>query len=96
MNTQVKETSLNAYYNVALPRAKTQFDLILKVMEEGKLYTRRELHHLTGIETSTISARVNSLVKKGKIREVGNKRDPYTGVMVEALAKVTGVQLKLI
>jgi predicted HTH transcriptional regulator len=93
----IKETSRLAYHNYALPQAKTQYDLILKVMKEGETYTRRELHHLTGIETSTVSARVNHLLKPSvhKIIVTGTKRDPYTRVHVEALMRVTGEQMRL-
>lgn len=88
--TLVQPTSKYAYYHRALALEPTQFEKILDVMELGRRYTRRELHHKTSIETSTISARVNSLIKLGKIKVVGTKLDPYTNIHTQALIKVEG------
>lgn len=91
----IKESSQRGYTSI-FPKIKTQFDIILSIMDEGKLYTRRELHHFTGFETATVSARVNQLVKEGKLKICGDKKDPYTGIVVEALTKSDPTQLKLI
>jgi DNA-binding Lrp family transcriptional regulator len=88
----MREASLNGYID-SIPKTKTQYEAILKVMQSEKVYTRREIAFLTGIETSTVSARINKLLKRGDIKEVGVKVDPYTGVHVNALMKVTGEQL---
>ncbi len=92
------KTSINAYYNYAISQESTQFEKILAVMNPQKSYTRRELHHLTGIETSTIAARVNSLIKQEKIKKNGKKICPFTNIEVQSLAKVVKepVQLRLL
>lgn len=83
----IKSTSKNAYFSI-VGQEPTQFDKILASMESGRTYTRRELAHRVGMETATMSARVNSLVKLGKIRELGRKICAFSKKEVEALVKI--------
>jgi len=48
--------------------------------------SRREVHFRLGLETATVSARVNALLKEGCIEVIGVKRDQVTGKTVEVLA----------
>lgn len=81
----MKDTSLDAFFDLKKTRAlQNQERLILSKMQPNTVYTRRELAHLAGIETSTASARINSMLDL-QIIIVGKKKDPVTGKTAEAL-----------
>lgn len=85
MKTNVTSSSLDSFFD--LKKSSTlqeQQRKIINVMIPGKVYTRRELAVLSGIETSTVSARVNSMIDT-VIEIVGRKTDPITLKRVEAL-----------
>jgi predicted HTH transcriptional regulator len=85
MKNKVKETSLDAFYDhKKSKKLQAQQLKIVSVMQPEKVYTRRELAQLSGIETSTVSARVNSMIDT-VIEIVGTKKDTTTGKTVEAL-----------
>lgn len=85
MKTNVKDSSLDAYFDLIMSKNLQQQQLtIALVMEPEKTYTRRELSRLSGLETSTVSARVNSMIDT-VIQIVGTKKDTTTGKTVEAL-----------
>ena len=85
MKTNVKDTSLDAFYDhKKSQKLQAQQLKIVSVMQPEKVYTRRELAQLSGIETSTVSARVNSMIDT-VIEIVGTKKDPLTNKTVEAL-----------
>jgi|GEM_PF-2616572 len=81
----MKDTSLDAFYeHKKSQKLQAQQLKIVSVMQPAKVYTRRELAQLSGIETSTVSARVNSMIDT-VIEIVGTKKDTTTGKTVEAL-----------
>jgi predicted HTH transcriptional regulator len=81
----MKDTSLDAFYeHKKSTKLQAQQLKIVSVMQPAKVYTRRELAKLSGIETSTVSARVNSMIDT-VIEIVGTKKDPLTNKTVEAL-----------
>jgi hypothetical protein len=83
--TKIKSSSLDAFYDLKKStKLQAQQLKIVSVMQPAKVYTRRELAQLSGIETSTVSARVNSMIDT-VIEIVGTKRDPLTNKTVEAL-----------
>ena len=85
MKTNVRESSLDAYFDVK--QASTLQDQqrkIISVMQPEKIDTRRQLAMLSGIETSTVSARVNSMIDT-VIVITGKVKDPITNKTVEAL-----------
>jgi len=85
MKTHVRNTSLDAFFDLKQsPKLQAQQLKIVQVMRPEKIYTRRELAQLSGIETSTVSARVNSMIDT-VIEIVGTKKDATTGKTVEAL-----------
>ena len=85
MKTNITDTSLDAFYAIKKDgNLQMQQRKILNVMQPNTTYTRRELAHLAGIETSTASARINSLLET-YIEVVGTKLDPVTGKTVQAL-----------
>lgn len=61
--------------------------LICKLLKKtrGQKWTRREIAHRLGLETSSVAGRVNELLATGKVREVGTKKDPFTKKTVGAI-----------
>lgn len=85
MKTNVKESSLDAYFDVKKTSTlQDQQRKIISVMQPETIYTRRQLAMLSGIETSTVSARVNAMIDV-VIEVVGKTKDPITHKNVEAL-----------
>lgn len=85
MKTNVTNSSLDSFFD--LKKSSTLQDQqrkIINVMIPGKVYTRRELAVLSGIETSTVSARVNAMLDT-VVEVIGKKKDALTGKNVEAL-----------
>lgn len=81
----VKDSSLDAFFDLQKSSVlQNQQRKILSVMQPGAIYTRRQLAKLTGIETSTVSARVNSMLDVA-IEIVGKTKDNLTNKTVEAL-----------
>ncbi len=73
MRTAVRESSLAAYHQGAQTFGR-QESIILAAIQPSRDYTRRELAAITGIETSTISARVNALIACGALNEIASAR----------------------
>lgn len=91
LNTNIRESSLNAHdYVQSSGKASTQENTILNFLRDNMhlSFTRRELAESLGMETSTMSARVNSLVKAGKLVELDHKRKC-------TVSKITAIALKL-
>lgn len=85
MKTNVQATSLDAYDAIkSSPKLQAQQIKILAQMQHNRIYTRRELAALARMETSTASARINSLLDD-YIEVDGVKKDPLTGKNVQAL-----------
>lgn len=79
----VREASLDAYHNqIVGGREQTQCDLVeTEIIRQG-LCTRRMIAQALGIETSTVSARVNKLIEQGRVIECGMHPCPITGKRV--------------
>jgi predicted HTH transcriptional regulator len=85
MLTNVKETSLDAFAKIKQSgELQEQQRKIINVMKPETTYTRRSLAALAHLETSTASARINSLLGT-HIVVVGKTRDVVTKKTVEAL-----------
>lgn len=81
----IKDTSLDAYFDVKQTSTlQDQQRKIISVMQPETIYTRRQLAMLSGIETSTVSARVNSMIDV-VIEITGKVKDPLTHKTVEGL-----------
>jgi predicted HTH transcriptional regulator len=87
MRTNVKDTSLDAFDSIKHSGMQEQQAKILAVMEEGQAYTRRELSKLSGIETSSVSSRVNAMLEIF-VAVVGIKKCSISGRNVEALVRL--------
>jgi len=88
MRTQVKETSFDAFYHLKATRAlQAREQKILDNMWHGERYTRRELAQLTGLETSCVAGRINSMLDV-VVRIDGTKKCSISGRNVEALVRI--------
>jgi hypothetical protein len=85
MRTAMAETSLDAFADIKQSgELQEQQRKIISVMQPELTYTRRSLAALAKLETSTASARINSLLGT-HIEVVGKTKDPLTRKTVEAL-----------
>lgn len=84
--TLVRDTSVAAYHAMA-PRLSNQQRKIVQWLAFNchKTWTRREVATAIGMETATMSARVNALMKLGIVVESGTKIDPVSGFEVGAI-----------
>ena len=85
MRTAVNLTSIKAYDALKASGFKGQHAAILSHMERGRLYSRRQIAQLTGLETSAVAGRVNELVSSGSLVACGAIKCPITGRQVEAV-----------
>jgi hypothetical protein len=85
MRNHMAETSLDAFAELKQSgELQDQQRKIISVMQPETTYTRRALAALAKLETSTASARINSLLGT-HIEVVGKTKDPLTQKTVEAL-----------
>jgi predicted transcriptional regulator len=86
MKTNVSETSVNCYHGHIAPlKEMSQCDLVEAEIGRQKVCTRRMVAKSLGIETSTISARVNKLIAENRVIEDGASPCPITGKKVHWL-----------
>ncbi len=84
----IKQTSLDAYIELKCNgKIQAQQKEILAKMIPANEYTRRELAVLTKIETSTISARVNSMLGT-LIGVTGKRKCRISGRNVESIQMI--------
>jgi predicted HTH transcriptional regulator len=95
MKTCVSESSIVNFYDPANKRRFGQQEQkILAVMQHGRVYTRREVAVLAGVETSSTSGRINALIHAGVIEVIGSKQCSVSHKHVEAIALVP-VQMEM-
>lgn len=81
MKQKVKDTSIDCYYSKIKNKLDNkQFKLIFDCLLEKGSATRGEIAHHLKMEKSTVSARVNSMLKYGILQEVGKRKDEISGV----------------
>jgi predicted transcriptional regulator len=85
MKTSVTASSLAAYDAIVGVITQEKEREIVEVMKSGRAFTRREVSNITGMETSSVSARVNHLIFIGVIEVSGHIRCPITKKLVEAI-----------
>ena len=79
----ITETSINGYIASA-DRHEIQKTQIMKaLLKYPNGASRHMLSVATGLPTATVSARVNTLVYLGRIKERGKDKCPITGVTVK-------------
>lgn len=83
MKTNINITSINAYHALDITDKQKQ---ILAVMVPGKVYSRRQLATMTGLETSCVAGRCNELLERGGVIEaIGHIKCPITLRQVEGI-----------
>ncbi len=85
MKTNVAQASLEAHSRIGAVMAD-QETRVMAFCKFGKVFTRRELGVLAGIENSAAARTVNGLVKAQRLAEVGTKVCPHTGYRVGAVS----------
>lgn len=94
MKSDVAKTSLNAYRELHPVGIAASQLKVLRAMQPGRIYTRRELEVLTGLRTGSVCGRVKELLEGNRLEVEGLKRCAESGNLVEAL-KLAAVQLEL-
>lgn len=84
MRTNVAKTSIDAFASIKGKAIQNQQQKIISVMKPDVIYTRRSIAKLAKLETSTASARINSMLDT-YIMVDGKTKDPLTKKTVEAL-----------
>lgn len=82
------EASLRAYYEIGQPDLTACQRKILRAMQMGCLYSRRELEAATGLRSGTVCGRVKELLEAGLLEVCGLKECRESGKTVEALRLV--------
>jgi hypothetical protein len=83
MKTNVPESSVAAYHTMPLAKHKTQQDRIVEAVEAiGGWVSRRQIAQYTGMETATVSARVNAQVGARLVQDECLSTCPITGKSV--------------
>lgn len=95
MKTAVTSTSLRSYESLKASGFCGQHATIVSHMQKGRLYSRRQLAKLTGLETSSVAGRVNELIEQGQVVVCGTIKCPHTQRTVEAV-KLAGEQMELL
>lgn len=86
MKTNVSETSINCYHSHVVPAKElNQCDLVEVEISRQKVCTRRMVAKALGMETGTVSARVNKLIADGLVIEAAASPCPITGKKVHWL-----------
>lgn len=89
MKTQVSPHSIETFHQIG-QIIGDQEARVLAVMKPKRVYSRRQLGHLAGIENSAAARCVNGLVKTDRLIESGTIQCPITG------RNVGGVQLGML
>ena len=95
MKTNVQRTSIESYDALKVSGFKGQHAAILSHMTRGRIYSRRQLAKLSGLETSTMAARCHELVESKQVVVCGTIRCPITQVHVQGV-KLAESQLELV
>lgn len=81
MKQKARTTSIDCYYdNIKNKLDNKQFKLIFNCLLEKGSATRSEIAYYLKMEKSTVSARVNAMLKEGILKETGKRKDKISGV----------------
>lgn len=72
MRTNVRESSLDAYYGYLVPRGlQAQQQVILRAMARlgSDWLSRRQVAKAANLETSTVAGRINAMIAAGLVEE---------------------------
>ena len=86
----VRQTSIRAYNNEVQGFKNKLYPKILETLHEidkdGEGATRGEIAYFSKLEKSTVSARVNEMLKLGILQEVGRRKDRISNIMSYTIA----------
>jgi len=86
----IRQTSLEAFKDLPVIHVNRQEKAILKFVNTRKDCTRREIAKALSMETSTVSARVNHMVKYGVLDEYKKRKCRVSGKMVNVVSSYSG------
>jgi DNA-binding MarR family transcriptional regulator len=97
MQTNVRPTSIDTYHSLKSKFGAQACKIMAFMKDNAHLtFTRRELAECLELETSSVSGRVNQLVKDGDLIELTEKRKcSITGITAIALSLPVAGQKKL-
>lgn len=83
----VRDTSIQAYHEErdAGNVASQEKEVLRYISQCAYPPTRREIAHALGLDTSSVSARVNALINEGLIADGQRRKDKTTGKTVYTL-----------
>lgn len=92
MKTHAADTSIACYHGIVQDKKGAQQAQILAAMQSGSDYSMQELAARTGLQTSTLSARLFELRESGSVEHADKRRCSISGVTIEPhrLAAVQG------
>ena len=86
----VRQTSIRAYNNEVQNFKNKLWLKILETLHEidkdGEGLTRGEIAYYSKLEKSTVSARVNEMLKLGILQEVGRRKDKISNITSYTIA----------
>jgi hypothetical protein len=94
MKTSVAITSIRSYSALKASGFVGQYAAIVSRMERGRMYSRRQLSVMTGLETSAVAGRINELLEDGDVVVCGHIKCPHTGRLVGGV-KLADRQLEI-
>ena len=80
---RVAETSIACYHGLVQDKKGAQQAQILAAMSAGVTYSMQELAARTGLQTSTLSARLYELRESGSVEHADKRRCSISGVTIE-------------
>lgn len=88
----VADTSIDAYHtHIEEGLAGKQAQTILRGLEDGKDYSRREIARSLGMELSSVCGRVNELLQIGLLEEAPKRRCTITHKTIHPVVKSKGL-----
>lgn len=86
----VRETSIRAYNNEVKHFKNKLYTIILSTLNEidknNEGATRGEIANYSKLEKSTVSARVNEMLKKEMLQEVGRRKCKFSKILSYTIA----------
>ena len=90
MKTNVTASSIATYHDIHPMITGECYRKILQAMSPEKIYTRKQIARLTGLETSCVAGRINELLEMQQVALYGVIKCPVSGRMVQGIKKVEG------
>lgn len=88
MKTNVSASSISTYHDITPLITGECYRKILQAMSPGKVYTRKQIARLTGLETSCVAGRVNELLEMEQVALTGSVKCPISNRTVQGISKL--------